>query len=226
MRLAQRLVGMHSARKSARRREGYTLVELMMVVTIIGASVLAFAPGISRAAADRHVSTAARELIRLGRRARAESFGYLRAHLLWITPATGRVQLLRAPTNSCRFAQWQTIQADCTAVPVGPRCLEDFRIGSWGSGSTPIQLHEETGTGGEVSYGTGQRGLCYEPSGIVWYGTEELEKLAANLSSTNAATINGGFVYTLHRGTEKPDTKVDRVHRVLFPLGASPRAWR
>jgi prepilin-type N-terminal cleavage/methylation domain-containing protein len=226
MRLAKLTWRMRSLRNSRPRRAGYTLIELMMVVLIIGSSVLAFAPGISRAMAERRVSTAARELIRLGRRARSDSFGYLRAHLVWITPANGRVQLLRGPTNSCVYADWATIQAECDATPVGANCVEDFRVENFTSGSGAIGLYEETGSTATPAYTSATRALCYTASGILQHTTGfALPLVTTNLSESN--DVNGGFVYTLHSGSVEPDAAAgDRVHRVLFPLGSSPRSWR
>lgn len=208
---------MDSLQNSARRREGYTLVELMMIVMIIAISMVAFAPGFGRAMTNRHVSTAARELIRIGRRARSDSFGYLRAHLIWIQPASARVQLLRGPTNSCLLPQWHLIQADCAAR--AQRCLEDLDLTRWVGRS--LQLREQLVNG---AYATTRRALCYGPTGIVMWGTgNDLEAASAALTETNS--VNGGFLYTLHAGSGDPGAS-DSVHRVLFPLGSTPRSLR
>jgi type II secretory pathway pseudopilin PulG len=199
----------------------------MMVVAIIAASTLAFAPGIGRAVADRRVSSATRELIRIGRRARSDSFGYLRAHLIWITPATGRVMLLRGPNNSCLLPNWNAISADCPSTPLttlGPRCLEQVFVSTLG-GPTSIAMREETLSGtGVASYGTAAHALCYASSGVVYHATGA-DLTAATLALSDLNTVNGGVVYTLHTGTGDP-VSTDRIHRILFPLGSSARALR
>src|ERR1700712_1890206 len=121
---------MGSSARSVARRAGYTLIEMMIVVLIVGLSAVAFTPGLGRANTDRRVSTAARELIRIGRRARADTFGYLRAHLVWIDPTTGTVQLLRGTTNSCTLsiAGLPATQASCTTTPLGQQCLENLSV--------------------------------------------------------------------------------------------------
>jgi len=218
---------MGPSRTRLRASAGYTLVELMVIVTIIGASVILFAPGFSRAMADRRVSTAARELIRLGRRARSDTFGYLRAHLLWIQPATGRVQLLRGPTQSCTTPAWAAIQADC-AVSVSDmsaqRCLENIDFTAWAKGNA-ISLREEALVGGAPAYNSVSRAICFAPSGQVFLGANNaLASAAAALSDLNS--VNGGVVYTLHAGTGNPVVGTNVIHRVLFPLGSTPRALR
>ena len=207
-------------------RAGYTLVELMMVVVIIGVSVTAFAPGFSRAMADRRVSIAARELIRVGRRARSDTFGYLRAHLLWITPKAGRVQLLRGRTNSCQLTVWKPVLDTCTTA-TRRDCLEDFTLASLAKGGS-IDMREEQLAGSEVSYVDQAKGraLCFAPNGVTYYGQgADIASATSDMSETVSKTTPGGFVYALHAGTSAP-TSTSRVHRVLFPLGASPRALR
>ncbi|MET0286229.1 MAG: type II secretion system protein [Polyangiales bacterium] len=218
-----------------RARAGYTLVELMMIVAIIGISTMVFTPGFSRAMADRKVSLAARELIRVGRRARADTFGYLRSHLLWINPSARTVQLLRGPTNSCTLVNWSEVVGDCgTGLANNQhRCVENLWMSDL-SGTRTISIFEETISGGSTTYSTTGRALCFQPSGVMMYGS------GANLATASAPTtlqrdnisgnggVNGGFIFSLLDGANAPtssDTS-KRVHRVLFPMGGSPRSMR
>ncbi|MDB4971801.1 MAG: hypothetical protein JWN48_142 [Myxococcaceae bacterium] len=207
----------------------------MVVVSIIGMSTLAFAPGIGRAIAERRVSTAARELIRIGRRARSDTFGFLRAHLIWINPATGVVQLMRGSTNSCTLtvADWPTVQAACVIQAngslTGPNCLESMVLSTLTKDSR-IYMYEELLSGTTVTYQQTARAICYAPNGIVYYaaGADLAAAVAAPLTDANNATVRGGFVYTLHKGgasTASPGV-ASRVHRVLFPLGGTARSLR
>jgi prepilin-type N-terminal cleavage/methylation domain-containing protein len=218
---------MGSLRTERRARAGYTLVELMMVVMIIGISMLAFAPSFGKAMADRRVSTATRELIRIGRRARSDTFGYLRAHLLWVQPATARIQLLRGPTQSCTTPLWATIQTDCAAdsnADSGQRCLENIDLTKWTRGDE-IALREEILAGGRPAYRSVSRAICWAPSGQVFMATNNALATAAT-ALIDANEVNGGVVFTLHSGAADPTIPPDTVHRVLFPLGSTPRVLR
>ena len=213
-------------RGTAARRTGYTLVELMMIVTIIGVSVLAFAPSFGRQMSERRVSTASRELIRIGRRARSDTFGYLRAHLIYLSPTSGRVMLLRAPTSSCTLTEWAPIAEDCDKGL--PRCLEDLKLANWASSAAPIRMYEEQYVAGEVAYDTRGRALCFAASGVTYWGSGNTVTAATTaLSETISEAVPGGFVYTLHASvTAGAPLATSRVHRVLFPLGGSPRSLR
>lgn len=218
--------------RASRARAGYTLVELMMIVLIIAISVVAFTPGFSRAMADRRVSSAARELIRIGRRARSDTFGYLRAHLVWIDPVARQVQLLRGPTNSCALTDWVNVATDCPAavdtVP-GGRCLENLFLSAMAGSDQPIGLFEETTQG--TSYSTLGRALCYAPSGVVSWGRGDdltAATVTTRLSTANSAAVAGGFIFALVNGTAAPITAsvTTRTHRVLFSLGGTARSIR
>jgi type II secretory pathway pseudopilin PulG len=219
-------------RVRARDRAGYTLVELMMIVMIIGVSVMAFTPGFSRAMADRRVSLATREVIRVGRRARADTFGYLRAHLVWIDPSLGIVQLLRGPTNSCTLASWGTVASDCATALPGQRCLENLVLSNLSGQTRAISVFEEVINSGSTAYSTVGRALCFHPSGVMMYGSGATVAAAtASLQSDNVSGtggVNGGFIFSLLAGTSQPSSAnaAQRVHRVLFPMGGSARSLR
>jgi Tfp pilus assembly protein FimT len=234
--LAESAARMERATSSHRGiRAGYTLVELMMIVTIIAVSVLVFMPGFSRAMADRRVSLATREVIRVGRRARAETFGYLRAHLLWIDPSRRVVQLMRAPTNSCALTNWGSVSGDCKSdgTADAQRCVENLYLSMLSGTQRTISIFEEQVAGSVTSYSETGRALCFQPSGVMMYGSgTTVANATAALASDNVVSgtgaVGGGFVFGLLEGASKPSSAnaAQRLHRVLFPMGGSARSLR
>jgi prepilin-type N-terminal cleavage/methylation domain-containing protein len=218
------LQSLASPMSAQRSRGGFTLVELMIVVTIIGLSVVAFAPGFSRAMAEREVSFATREILRIAKRARTESLGYRRAYLMYVNPGASdsdapRVQLLRAPNNSCVAQAWDTLQATCDTPAIGRPCVEDVDFGSdvnfSSSGFTVRALEEAT----DGSTSSQDRALCWAPNGLVY--TRSPAVLTTPLAETNASnTVNGGVLFKLSLWQD--GGQIGRDHRVLIPLGGAP----
>jgi prepilin-type N-terminal cleavage/methylation domain-containing protein len=210
------------AMRARRSGAGFTLVELMIVVTIIGLSVLAFAPSFSRAMAEREVSFATREILRVAKRARSESLGYRRAYLMFIDPgddpaAAPLVQLLRAGNNSCVAQNWAALQATC-GTP-NSQCVENLDFGHDVNLSTSgftVRAREEAVGGG---FATESRALCWAPNGLLY--TRSPADLASQLAESDAInTVNGGVLYNL--SLFQDGSQVGRSHRVLIPLGGSP----
>jgi prepilin-type N-terminal cleavage/methylation domain-containing protein len=216
------LQSMATPMRAHRSGAGFTLVELMVVVTIIGLSVLAFAPSFSRAMAEREVSFATREILRIAKRARSESLGYRRAYMMVIDPGASddqapTVQLLRAGNNSCVAQNWAALQATCGTL--NGQCVEDVDLNGNANFSTrgfTVRGLEEA-VGGAVS--SESRALCWAPNGLVY--TRSPADLGTQLGETNANnTVNGGVVYKL--SLFQDGSEVGRAHRVLIPLSGSP----
>jgi prepilin-type N-terminal cleavage/methylation domain-containing protein len=216
------LQSMPSAMAAQRSRAGFTLIELMIVVTIIGMSILAFAPGFTRAMAEREVSFATREILRLAKRARTESLGYRRAFLMYVQPGTADtdvpvLQLLRAPNNSCVAQAWDTMQAQCGTA--NSQCVENIDLATNVSYSTrgfTVRALEEAVDG---TTSGADRALCWAPNGVVYTRSPAL--LSTRLAETDAAnTVSGGVLYRL--ALFQDGAAIGRAHRVLIPLGGSP----
>ena len=202
------------ARPRVRRQEGFSLIELMVVLLIIVVSVGLAAPSIRDALASNRQQELALAIVRIAREARAQATATGRAHLLEFVPAAadGRGQFLlwRGTTNVCRNNNWGIIRAplDCAA---NPSCrdlvdAEDIEAGS----SMRLQLVPSIAGGGT---------FCYEPTGAML-------RPVGGLLNFNALNPGGGAVVmqVQMEDTDGAPTGVNR--NVLFPLGGDARIQR
>ena len=126
------------------------------------------------------------------------------------------------------MANWPDVQSDC-AAPAAPgtsRCIESLNIASLTTDSDIVMYEETLVSNAPVYSNTAKRALCYAPSGLVYWGTgSTITTATAALTDVNDNTVNGGFVYEIHKGPGAPTT-ASRMHRVLFPLGGTARSLR
>ena len=120
-------------------RAGFTLMEALAVVAIIGLSAAIAAPAVSNAMANRRANEAQHALVRLGARARSEAMAYGRAHVLVYQPdENGRVELWRGRANLCNANAWATIMAgDCAS---SPSCVDAIRMATYRMGSNEVRM--------------------------------------------------------------------------------------
>lgn len=199
------------ARPAQRRRRGFTLVEIMMIVTVIGIMSAIAIPSIHGALAERMARDSGSELILLGRRARAESAAYGRAHVLrWSNAGNGTFNVYRGRASSCNANTWAVHTAsNCQAANPG-YCVEELLATSYVLGSTDVMMAESTGRAA--------LDLCFEPSGrVLW-------RNAPGTPFTDANTVGGGFRFTFQR--RESGTAVGVQRTILIPLGGDARELR
>jgi Tfp pilus assembly protein FimT len=150
-------VGLSSKRpRSLRRRSraGFTLLELMIIVTITLIIAGLAGPGMMRSFAVARAQRFSYDISRIGRRARAEAIGYGRAYLLVYEPiGRGALALWRGTNDSCRQNPWATITAG-GCVDGQLDCVDRVTADSYSTSSHYSVI--ETG---------GVRRLCFEPDG-------------------------------------------------------------
>jgi prepilin-type N-terminal cleavage/methylation domain-containing protein len=214
------------------RKRGYSLIELMVVITIIGVSIVAFAPGFKLTMIQREASSAVRDMVRLSRRAMSEAASGA-AHTVWIEP-TGpnggpRLQLLRGSTGSCTAQAWANISAACPTDSCGDAhqgvggCLEsiDYGCNGYFTSGSGLELTEELG--GLTPQAN--RAICYTPRGAVFTAQVSDDSDMPPSGAFTRSLPGGGAVYALT--VKRADgTLMPPVRRILFPTGSSAKAVR
>jgi len=203
------------------RLAGFTLYELMAVVMIILVGMTLAAPTISTALAEKRTGQVALDLVRLGRRARADSIAYGRAQVLRYSNAGafgafGRVQLFRGIAGGCNTNNWVPIFAAAgTCGSATSTCVDELD-----ASNSRYRL------GGNDSLLTSPAAfpavdICYEPNGTMMYS---VNGGTTRFTPNNSAALGGGFVFSVVR--QRSGANEGPTRRVVFPLGGSARVLR
>jgi prepilin-type N-terminal cleavage/methylation domain-containing protein len=167
----------------ARRQAGFTLLEMMVVITVMGTMAALLAPGINEALADARASSAAEDLVRLSRAMRARSQATGLAHLLTFTSDSasagglGVITVHEGMNNHCRQTPWRTTITGTVAnghAPVDSLNLAHGNYNPPTGSSSPTaednnrQVIRMVASQNEIAVTA--IAICYEPSGATWQG--------------------------------------------------------
>jgi prepilin-type N-terminal cleavage/methylation domain-containing protein len=222
-----------------RQRAGFSLVELMVVVAIIGFSAVAFLPSFGRAMAEQEVSKLVRVVLTTAKKARSEALDKRRAMLMWVQPSSfdgtnaAVVYLLRSAMPSCLMPNWADVRATCGALVDGndtgvrglSGCAEQHMLGGLTNnrfGTYAPRMVEED-AGGNVL--TANRAICWGADGIIYTGDSlTLTRANANGAAEPGAGLRGAIVYQF--SLFQDGTQVGASRRLSIPLGGSPSVLR
>ena len=183
-----------------------TLIELMVVITIIGIFVAMGFPAMGGILEDRQTGRAAEEITNLFRVARARAAATGAAHRILATAngATGGTFVLRTaltavggPSSSCLVPVWT--DADSSV-------LTTLAITSSGSGSLAqrdVVVEPLTGVSSTLEF-------CFSPGGVTW-----TRNGAGVWSRPAGAQVTGWRVYRTTTGSSPTVLGVERFIRIM-----------
>ncbi|NOY93183.1 MAG: prepilin-type N-terminal cleavage/methylation domain-containing protein [Deltaproteobacteria bacterium] len=201
-----------------RRSDGFTLLELMIVVTVIAVMAAVAGPSIAAGVQEQRSARAASDMVRLMTRARSASQGYGRAYLARYTAVSGggngSIQVYRGLNNRCNATDWPTVMLGTCAS--NPLCIESLDMREYARGDQTVRMRAP---------GHNPLDICFEPSGRTFY-RRSASGIGGRFTdrNTSADRLFGGFRFSFVRrvgGTPKGVTRW-----VVVPLGGDARVLR
>ena len=209
--------------ESRKRRLGFTLVELMVVLAVMGVLVSAALPSMSEGLADRRVAMIARDVVSLFQRARYMSMAYGRAHQVVYTNDSGTgltaqayaFETLRGTGGACALTTFENAGGVAlTDLDCGSnwRCVDHLYANAYDANPGDNDLVRVDGWK--------DSSFCYEAGSNNQVFVDTV--LFSNWQDANA---QHGFGFLVYREVDGDAIGVAR--KVLVPLGTgSPRVVR
>jgi prepilin-type N-terminal cleavage/methylation domain-containing protein len=221
--------------KRARSIEGFTLLEMSIVVLIMGSMAAMIAPGLSEWMADTRASGAAEYLVRINRvvRARVNDTGL--AHLMVFRAsddaqgsyALGKVQVWEGMNNHCNQTPWmQTIDG---SVADGHQQIDGLDLGD-PAYNLPMDGHAPTAadSGRQVvrladALDSKLVVLCFEPGGSTFTAVNDGASASIGFRFTpQTVPVVFRVIRSVARSGGSPETRgIER--EIVFPAGGNGR---
>jgi prepilin-type N-terminal cleavage/methylation domain-containing protein len=149
----------------SRQRAGFTLIEMMIVVVIIGVMAVAAAPTFSATLADNRQRGAAVDLLRLALKARSLALASGSAYLLRIqgkAAEVGTAKLYAGMNGRCSQTAWDTV-AFVEADGHGP--IESLDLAAYNPAGAGAVISARAMRGDKPM---DELWICYQPNGETW----------------------------------------------------------
>jgi prepilin-type N-terminal cleavage/methylation domain-containing protein len=204
-----------------RHSAGFSLIELMVTVAIIGIISAAILPSMSDVMADHRAVSASMDVLRLARKARALTLAGGMAYMLHYQKpggdSLGTIDLVQGMNGRCLQTPWgQALGRPMETIGNGlgmayynpvaggiPKATDAHRH--------VIVLHAFTTAGTDLA----ELEICYQPNGEVYFAVPPLQPLARQPNTT---------LITLSVTRTVDNRPHGESREVIFPAGGSARA--
>lgn len=190
------------------RQSGFSLLELMIVVVIVGIVTALALPGVAQASRERRIQQAAVTVLDLAREVRTRAMYRGRAQTLIIS-ANGlglKFDAYEGSSPSCRLSNFGTGSLDLNQR-VANLDLTDARF-----------ARDNLGANIALPSGTTYLQICYTPLGATFFSTLPIV-MASQAWSNDSSSLGMGGVFQIN----VYQTTGGVTRRILIPLGGMPR---
>lgn len=188
------------------QKRGFTLVELMVTVAIIGVAMALALPAIAQAMRDRRIQQAGISFMDTFRVARARAMMRGRAHMIDVAVSGSALAqtMFEGQTSSCLLSNWSALG------PTGRIYREDFGGSNYSRDGLTMTI--ENPAGARLVQ------ICFTPSGRLFYRFDTASVFTDDNGATSGTSLNGGFVFAVAQANG-----ASVLRRIFLPLGGTPR---